>query len=282
MTRPRPVTPGVAPIGVEHTNRSTGITNGSTCGNTENVDNSVDKSDKPRYFNGLVESEPPTGSVKPWRGPDLPEPKDAWFKRSQVKAATPDMILNELSHVRTYAAKICHVVQSTQATVDGQIIHLSLALDDVMTSFRTAHERGYKIILVGNGGSSAICSHIAIDLSKNMGIRAISLNDFPTLTCLSNDYGYDQVFAKQIEYHAKPDDVLVCISTGGKSPNILNAALSFANIGGKQIFTFTGMKPDNQLRTMGRVNFYSPSNDFGIVEISHLTLLHSLCPCTCD
>ena len=208
-----------------------------------------------------------------------PDPNDHWIKRHKLKAATPDMILNETSYIRQYAAKICHVVQSTQTTMDGQAKHLSLALDAVLEAFRTAHERGFKVMLVGNGGSSAICSHVSIDLSKNTGIRAISLNDFPTLTCLSNDYGYDQVFAKQIEYHAKPDDVLVCISTGGKSPNILNAAQTFKDMGGTQVFTFSGMKADNTLRTMGRINFYTPSTDYGIVEIAHLTLLHSLSPC---
>lgn len=236
-------------------------------------------------WDGFVKRKEPQIPVKAWAGPDNlpePDPEDPWVRRMTLKSATPEMILNEISYIRSYSAKICHVVQSTQATIDGQSIHLSLALDSMLNAFRTAHERGYKVILVGNGGSSAICSHVAIDLSKNAGIRAISLNDFPTLTCLSNDFGYDQVFAKQIEYHAKPEDVLVCISTGGKSLNIINAALAFTNIGGKQIFTFTGMKPDNTLRTMGRINFYSPSNDFGIVEISHLTLLHSLCPCTCD
>ncbi|MCR4308104.1 MAG: SIS domain-containing protein [Candidatus Berkelbacteria bacterium] len=236
-------------------------------------------------WNGFVKRTTPVAGVKAWRGPDnLPEYKDP---KLCLKAATPEMILNEISYIRTYAAKICHVVQSTQATTDvkhpllglPQTMHLSLALDDMLNAFRTAHETGHKVILVGNGGSSAICSHVAIDLSKNAGIRAISFNDFPTLTCLSNDFGYDQVFAKQIEYHARVDDVLVCISTGGKSPNILNAAQTFKDMGGRQVFTFTGMKADNSLRTMGRVNFYSPSTDFGIVEISHLTLLHSLCPC---
>src|SRR3972149_7548961 len=192
-----------------------------------------------------------------------------------LKAATPSMILNELSHVRAYADKIATVIKATQVTGSS---HLQTGLDDMLATFREAHDRGNKVILVGNGGSSAICSHMAIDLCKNAGIRAISLNDFPSLTCLSNDYGYDQVFAKQIEYHAKPDDVLVCISTGGKSQNILNAACAYRQMGGQCLFTFSGMKADNTLRTLGNINFYTPSNDYGIVEIAHLTLLQSLWP----
>src|SRR3990172_2156723 len=197
--------------------------------------------------------------------------------------ATPKMILDEASYLFGYADKIANVIKATQVSrsdySDPIRCHIQSALDDMLSTFREAHERGHKVILVGNGGSSAICSHVAIDLCKNAGIRAISLNDFPSLTCLSNDYGYDQVFAKQIEYHAKPDDVLVCISTGGKSPNILNAIKAFNDIGGSLTYTFSGMKSDNTLRTLGKTNFYTPSNDYGIVEIAHLTLLHSLCPC---
>lgn len=231
-------------------------------------------------WDGFVKRKKPFQGVRAF-SPNLPPPdsNDPWYRKHKLKSATPDMILNEIGYIIGYADKIAQTVKSTIATVDGQSKHLILALDEVLQSFRTAHASGHKVMLVGNGGSSAICSHVAIDLSKNTGIRAVALNDFPTLTCLSNDYGYDQVFAKQIEYHAKPEDVLVCISTGGRSANILNAALTFKTMGGSQVFTFSGMRPDNTLRTMGRINFYSPSNDFGIVEISHLTLLHSLCPC---
>lgn len=229
------------------------------------------------YYQGTLKVEAPKKLNIDIPGKHLPEYNDP---RLCLKTATPEMILNEISYIRTYSTLISQVVQATKVTVEGKPRHLSLALDDMLTAFRSAHEKGYKVILVGNGGSSAICSHLAIDFCKNGGVRAISLNDFPSLTCLSNDFGYDEVFAKQIEYHARPGDCLVCISTGGKSRNILNAISAFKGMGGLETFTFTGMNPDNQLRTLGKTNFYSPSNDYGIVEIAHMTLLHSLCPCT--
>lgn len=213
-------------------------------------------------------------------GYNLPPPDDAWAARSKIKSVTPEMILNDCSYLRAYADKIADTIKNTQVSGPvGLKSHLQIALDDMHQAFLQCHQNGFKVMLVGNGGSSAICSHVAIDLCKNAGIRAISLNDFPSLTCLSNDYGYDQVFAKQIEYHAKPEDVLVCISTGGKSANIINAIKAFNDIGGTKTYTFTGMLPDNTLRTLGATNFYTPSRDYGIVEIAHLTLLHSLCPC---
>lgn len=210
-----------------------------------------------------------------------PDPNDPLHRRAGIKAASPQMILDGDSYLLSYADRISAVVKSTQVTGSAEMFgnHLQTALDNMLRTFMDTHAEGRKVILVGNGGSSAICSHVAIDLSKNAGIRAISLNDFPTLTCLSNDFGYDQVFAKQIEYHAKPNDCLVCISTGGKSPNILNAMQTFKDMGGTRTYTFSGMKANNTLRTMGSINFYTPSNDYGIVEIAHLTLLHSLCPC---
>jgi len=181
--------------------------------------------------------------------------------------------------IEGYAQRIAQVVEQVEVTRDRQPIRLQSALIELKESFLECSARGNKVILIGNGGSSAIASHIAVDLTKNHGIRAVSLNDFPTITCLSNDFGYAQVFAKQIEYYAHKDDCLVCISTGGKSPNILNAVGAFHTLGGNRVYTFSGMKPDNALRSSGLINFYSHSYDFGIVEISHLTLLHSLCPC---
>lgn len=184
--------------------------------------------------------------------------------------------------IKSYALRIAEVIENTQVTGQGYRGETPLqdSLNQMLEEFRECTERGNKIIFIGNGGSSAIASHMAIDFCKNGGMRAVSFNDFPTLTCLSNDFGYNQVFAKQIEYQAHRDDCLVCISTGGKSPNIREALTRFSCMGGHRSFTFTGMHHDNYLRSMGNMNFYCASYDFGIVEIAHLTLLHSLVPCT--
>ena len=66
-----------------------------------------------------------------------------------------------------------------------------------------AHDGGNKIMFIGNGGSAGIASHLAIDFSKNGGLRALAFNDPSALTCLGNDLGYENVFAKQIEFHAR-------------------------------------------------------------------------------
>lgn len=168
------------------------------------------------------------------------------------------------------------VFESVQVTTnDGSVLRASSALGRCRSIFAQAHKKGGRVWIVGNGGSAAIASHIAVDLTKNGGIRALAFNDAPTLTCLGNDFGYGDVFSKQIEYQARPCDVVVIISTSGKSANILEAA-NAARVLGCSIVTLSGMNPNNVLRQKGDVNFYIPSSSYGIVETSHLILMHSL------
>ena len=72
-------------------------------------------------------------------------------------------------------------------------------------------------MFVGNGGSAGIASHLAIDFSKNGGLRSLAFNDASALTCLGNDLGYENVFAKQIDFHARAGDLLIAISSSGRS-----------------------------------------------------------------
>ena len=141
--------------------------------------------------------------------------------------------------------------------------------------FRSCHEAGNKVVFIGNGGSAAIASHFAVDYTKNGGIRSTALNDAATLTCFANDYGYEQVFAKQLEAHGRPGDVAVIVSTSGTSRNILAAAAAAKNAR-CDVVTFSGMRPDNALRHFGSLNFYVPAGDYGLVECAHTNLLHSM------
>lgn len=154
-------------------------------------------------------------------------------------------------------------------------IKLERGLSLAREMFKFAHAAGRKLVFIGNGGSAAIASHFAVDYTKNGGIRAMALNDAATLTCFANDYGYEQVFAKQIEAHGFPGDVAVIVSTSGTSRNIL-AAASAAKNARCEVVTFSGMRPDNALRRFGSLNFYVPAGDYGLVECAHTNLLHSM------
>ena len=163
----------------------------------------------------------------------------------------------------------------TLCTKGRKKIKVAEGLEYARGLFRDAHQAGCKVIFIGNGGSAAICSHLAIDYTKNGGIRSVAFNDAATLTCLANDYGYYSAFARQIEYYSQPKDVVVCISSSGKSKNILEAAAE-AMTRDIKLVTFSGMAPGNPLSAMGDINFYVPAGDYGLVEITHLALLHSI------
>ncbi len=132
-----------------------------------------------------------------------------------------------------------------------------------------------KIMFIGNGGSMGIASHLAIDFTKNGGVPALAFSDPAALTCVSNDLGFDQVFAKQIEVHGQNGDLLVAISSSGKSENILNAVKA-AQSKRCDILTLSGFSPDNPLRGEGDVNFYVPSSEYGFVEITHMAIIHAI------
>ncbi len=183
-----------------------------------------------------------------------------------------DAILNE----DKFFSLLYACLKSTQVRSDDGQIPLADGLGKLRSLCgKASFDRTNKVILIGNGGSSAIASHIATDFSKNGGIRTIAFNDAPTLTCLGNDFGIDEIFAKQLEFYALPGDVVIIVSSSGHSGNILRAAEQAFKMG-LDLVTFSGMNPNNILREKGLLSFFIPSKDYGLVELSHLALLHSI------
>lgn len=158
---------------------------------------------------------------------------------------------------------------------DGTAMGLAEALAWTIEAARATHAAGNKIMFVGNGGSASIASHMAIDYTKNGGLRALALNDAAALTCLGNDLGYENVFAHQVEAHGRPGDLLVAISSSGMSKSILKAVTA-ARGRGCIVLTLSGFAPDNPLRALGDMNLYVPAAEYGFVEISHLALCHAV------
>jgi D-sedoheptulose 7-phosphate isomerase len=175
-----------------------------------------------------------------------------------------------------YADMLGAVLQDVEASDrEGRRIAIDTAVHWASDLAKQAHDAGNKLIFVGNGGSAAIASHMATDYNKNGNLRALSLNDGSMLTCLANDYGYDHVFSRQVTFHARPGDILVAISSSGKSANILNAAAA-AREAGCTILTLSGFGADNPLRRQGDMNLYLASGLYGFVEIGHLALCHAI------
>jgi phosphoheptose isomerase len=140
---------------------------------------------------------------------------------------------------------------------------------------------GKKILFCGNGGSAADCQHIATELvvrlTKNRAaLPALALTtDTSTLTATANDFGFDDIFARQVEAHGRRGDLLVAISTSGRSRNILKAAKAAAGRG-MRVLALTGARP-NLLARRADFALAVPSKDTQRIQEAHITLLHILC-----
>lgn len=132
-----------------------------------------------------------------------------------------------------------------------------------------------KLMIIGNGGSAGIAMHALEDYANIGGLKTMDFYGPALLTCMANDYGYENVFAKPIEMFAEPGDMLFAISSSGKSPNIIKA-VDAAKVRGCVVVTFSGFDDDNPLRKMGKLNFYTPSTHYGFVELAHQALIHCI------
>lgn len=130
-----------------------------------------------------------------------------------------------------------------------------------------ARDAGGRVIFLGNGGSAGMASHLAIDLSKNARVPALNF-DVATVTCLANDRGHDNWMAAALELWATPHDVVVAISSSGRSKNVLNAA-DYAISRNLALITLSGMSPDTPLRGKGDVSLWCDSRAYNIIETAH-------------
>jgi len=134
---------------------------------------------------------------------------------------------------------------------------------------------GGNLFLVGNGGSAGIVSHILTDFINVNKLNARTLHESSLLSCMSNDYGYENSFSEPLSTLAREKDLLIAVSSSGRSPNIHNAVKSIKKAGGEAI-TLSGFGEDNPLRSMGDLNIWLDSTSYGLVEIGHLFYLHYL------
>jgi D-sedoheptulose 7-phosphate isomerase len=149
------------------------------------------------------------------------------------------------------------------------------ALAHAVSLARQARRDRKTIFFIGNGGSAAIASHMAADWLKNGRMRAQCFNDGALLTCMANDEGYEYAFSYPLAVHSNPGDLLFAISSSGRSKSITNA-VSQAVFSDLRTITLSGFDADNPLRKLGDVNFHVPSDRYGIVEVAHHAICHSI------
>lgn len=136
-------------------------------------------------------------------------------------------------------------------------------------------QKGSMLFFIGNGGSSAIASHMTADFMKNGGMNTYSLYDNAVTTCMGNDYGYEYIFSKPMEFLVQEGDLVAAISSSGNSANIVNGIVT-AKKKKAEVITFTGFSEDNRARQLGDVNLYVPCAKYGIVESIHNLILQQI------
>jgi len=141
--------------------------------------------------------------------------------------------------------------------------------------------QGRLLLTCGNGGSATDAQHLAEELigryrSNRRALPAVALTaDSAALTCIANDFGYDVVFARQIEGLGKPGDLLLCFSTSGNSPNII-AALRAARDRGLGTIALLG-KDGGAARELAELALVVPTTDTAHIQEAHLQVLHYVC-----
>jgi D-sedoheptulose 7-phosphate isomerase len=167
-----------------------------------------------------------------------------------------------------------------QAARDDALRATMLSIADRITaSFRD----GGKLLIAGNGGSAADAQHIAGEFLSRLRfdrnpLPAIALTtDTSVLTAVGNDYGYDQVFERQVRGLGRQGDILIGISTSGRSPNVL-AALKAAREIGLTTIGFTGTAHGaNAMRAFCDIVLAVPSDDTPLIQQIHITAAHAIC-----
>ena len=152
---------------------------------------------------------------------------------------------------------------------------------DAAAAIAEAIRRGGKVLLFGNGGSAADAQHVAAEFvgrfeRERRALAAIALStDTSVVTAIGNDYGFDRIFARQVEALGRPGDVAIGISTSGRSPNVV-AGLEAARRLGLKTVALTG-RDGGAVGAAAAIHINVPSGSTARAQEVHRTLLHVIC-----
>ncbi len=174
----------------------------------------------------------------------------------------------------TYTANLFQAMKalSVQDT-QGQKIDRDIAYRNWQEDTIKIRKKKKTVYLVGNGASASMASHMAADLAKNGHVHTEVFSDVSLLTAISNDMCFEEVFAEPLRRRMKKGDMLVAISSSGRSPNVLRAVETATSLGGISV-TLSAMDENNPLRSMGKTNWYIPADTYSMAETCHAAILH--------
>ena len=162
-----------------------------------------------------------------------------------------------------------------------ELISLEHSIDEAITLIADSINNGGKLIICGNGGSASDAQHMSAEftgrfLREREPMPAISLNtDTSAITCIANDYSYDEIFSRQLKAIGKKDDCLIAITTSGNSSNVLNCVDMAANLGIQSI-TLSG-RDGGKLSGLANLDIIVNSDSTARIQEMHILILHTIC-----
>lgn len=151
-------------------------------------------------------------------------------------------------------------------------------IEEEFEKFCRAFDAHDRIIILGNGGSNSVASHISQDYMKFHRKKVSILSDPSMLTMLINDFGYESAYQKFLEYYVEKDTLVIIMSSGGESKNMLNAQ-EWCEQNKVSYGVLTGFNSINSLRINSKNalwNYYIDSSNYGVVECIHQIFLHGV------
>lgn len=170
---------------------------------------------------------------------------------------------------------IQHLRETKIYSASETCVSYETGIERLIEAFTVVKQMGKQVFFIGNGGSAAIASHMTADFMKNGGMKTYSLYDNSVTTCMGNDYGYEFIFSRPLEFLGNEEDLLVAISSSGNSQNIVNA-IEVAQKKRMKIITFTGFAQDNRICKSGIWNVHVPVSHYGMVESIHNLILQQV------
>ena len=169
--------------------------------------------------------------------------------------------MSDYQFIKSYLTDFSDLLKPNEELIEKLIRVRNLLLE--------VRKNNRKVLIFGNGGSAAIASHVSVDLTKNARLRCLNFNEADLITCFANDYGFEHWVEKAIDFYGDEGDLLIVISSSGRSQNMLNGVKAARNGNFKSVVTLSGFAEDNPLNQLGDINLWLDSKAYNFVENIH-------------
>ena len=169
--------------------------------------------------------------------------------------------MSDHQFIRNYLQDFIELLQPNDESIEE--------LEKVYNLLLEVSSTNKKVLIFGNGGSAAIASHFSVDLTKNAKLRCLNFNEANLITCFANDYGFDHWVEKAVDFYGDDGDLLIVISSSGRSKNMLNGVKAARKGNFSSVVTLSGFTHDNPLKQLGDINLWVDSKAYNFVENIH-------------